>query len=64
MSYRVVFHEFATKEPSVIYEDRSVAVTTIPLQHRLLAVAFYLLKNLCPNHIIRGNDRFLSSACI
>lgn len=33
MSYRVVFHEFATKEPSVIYEDRSVAVTTIPLQH-------------------------------
>lgn len=52
MSYRVVFHEFATKEPSVIYEDRSVAVTTIPLQHRIPCCGFICWKPR-PNHIIR-----------
>lgn len=53
MSYRVVFHEFATKEPSVIYEDRSVAVTTIPLQHRIPCCGFLFAEKPRPNHIIR-----------
>ena len=53
MSYRVVFHEFATKEPCVIYEDRSVAVTTIPLQHRIPCCGFLFAEKPRPNHIIR-----------
>lgn len=53
MSYRVVFHEFATKEPAVIYEDRTLTVTTIPLQHRIPCCGFLFAEKPRPNHIIR-----------
>ena len=29
LTYKVLFHEFETKEPALIYDDRSVTVTTI-----------------------------------
>ena len=35
LTYKVLFHEFETKEPALIYDDRSVTVTTIPLKHRI-----------------------------
>ncbi len=35
LTYKVFFHEFETKEPMLIYDDRSVTVTTIPLKHRI-----------------------------
>lgn len=53
MTYRVFFHEFATKEPSLIYEDRSLTVTTIPLQHRIPCCGFLFAEKPSPNHIIR-----------
>jgi len=31
LTYKVFFHEFETKEPMLIYDDRSVTVTTIPV---------------------------------
>jgi len=34
-SFEIIFHEFQTKTSSVIYEDRSLRVTTIPLKHRM-----------------------------
>ena len=40
LTYKVFFHEFETKEPTQIYDDRSVTVTTIPLKHRIPCCGF------------------------
>ena len=53
MSFRVMFHEFDTEEPQVIYEDRSMTVTTIPLCHRIPCCGFLFAEKPRPNHIIR-----------
>lgn len=53
MTYKVLFHEFDTKEPMQIYEDRSLTVTTIPLRHRMPCCGFLFAEKRCPNHIIR-----------
>ena len=53
LTYNVVFHEFETKEPMLIYEDRSVKISTIPLQHRIPCCGFLFEEQPLPNHIIR-----------
>ncbi len=53
MTYRVLFHEFDTKEPSLIYEDRSLTVTTIPLCHRMPCSGFLFAEKQSLNHIVR-----------
>lgn len=53
MTYKLLFHEFETKEPIVIYEDRSMTVTTIPLRHRMPCCGFLFAEKARPNHIIR-----------
>ena len=53
MTYKVLFHEFDTTEPILIYEDRSLTVTTIPLRHRMPCCGFLFAEKRCPNHIIR-----------
>jgi ribonuclease Z len=53
LSYKVTFHEFDTKQPSLIYEDRSVTVTTIPLQHRIPCCGFLFAEKPGLNHILR-----------
>ena len=53
MTYKVLFHEFETKEPMLIYEDRSLTVTTIPLRHRMPTCGFLFAEKPRPNHIIR-----------
>lgn len=53
LSYKVIFREFDTKQPSLIYEDRSVAVTTIPLQHRIPCCGFLFAEKPGLNHILR-----------
>ena len=40
MSYQVFFHEFDTNEPTMIFEDRTLTVTTIPLKHRVPTCGF------------------------
>lgn len=40
IEYEVVFHPIDTEENKVIYEDRSVTVTTIPLNHRVPCCGF------------------------
>ena len=44
LTYKVLFHEFETKEPALIYDDRSVTVTTIPLKHRIPCCGFLFYK--------------------
>ena len=53
MTYKILFHEFDTKEPMQIYEDRSLTVTTIPLGHRMPCCGFLFAEKRRPNHIIR-----------
>ena len=53
MTYKVLFLEFDTKEPMLIYEDRSLTVTTIPLRHRMPCCGFLFAEKRRPNHIIR-----------
>ena len=58
MTYRIVFHPFETREPALIYEDRSVTVTTIPLCHRLPTCGFLFAEKPSPNHILREMTDF------
>lgn len=53
MTYEVVFHEFETREPAVVFEDRSITVTTIPLRHRLPCCGFLFAENPRPRHLLR-----------
>lgn len=53
LAYKVIFHEFDTRQASVIYEDRSMTVTTIPLRHRIPCCGFLFAEKARPNHIIR-----------
>lgn len=52
-SFQLLFHEFEVQNPSVIYEDRSVKVTTIPLNHRVPCCGFLFNEKPRPAHIIR-----------
>lgn len=53
LASKVIFHEFDTRQTSVVYEDRSMTVTTIPLQHRIPCCGFLFAEKARPNHIIR-----------
>lgn len=53
MNYNVIFHEFDTKTSSVIYEDRTTTVTTIPMKHRIPCCGFIFSEKPRPNHIVR-----------
>jgi ribonuclease Z len=53
LPYKVFFHAFKTKRPTLIYEDRSLTVTTIPLKHRIACCGFLFAEQPTLNHIIR-----------
>lgn len=53
MTYEVEFHSIDPTQAAVIYEDRSVTVTTIPLRHRIPSCGFLFKEKKTPNHIIR-----------
>ncbi len=51
LPYEVVFHAFGAKDPELIYEDKSLTVTTIPLEHRMPSCGFLFAEKPRPNHI-------------
>ena len=53
MSYSVEFHAINPNKAEVIYDDRSVSVSTIPLKHRIPTCGFLFQEKQTPNHIIR-----------
>lgn len=53
MSYKVEFHIIDPRKAEIIYEDRSVTVSTIPLRHRIPTCGFLFAEKQTPNHIIR-----------
>lgn len=53
MTYRVIFHAFGTQEPELVYEDRSLTVTTLPLCHRMPCCGFLFAEKPSPSHLNR-----------
>ncbi|NMA75120.1 MAG: ribonuclease Z [Bacteroidales bacterium] len=53
LSYQLFFHEFEVDYPSLLYEDRSVKITMIPLNHRIPCCGFLFNEKPRPAHIIR-----------
>ena len=53
MTYEVVFHPIDPAKAEVIYDDRSVSISTIPLKHRIPTCGFLFQEKPTPNHIIR-----------
>ena len=53
MTYTVEFHAINPNKTEVIYEDRSLTVSTIPLRHRIPTCGFLFQEKQTPNHIIR-----------
>ena len=53
MAYNVEFHLINPTKAEVVYEDRSVTVSSIPLRHRIPTCGFLLAEKPTPNHIIR-----------
>ena len=53
MTYPVEFHSIDPSKTEIIYEDRSVTVSTLPLKHRIPSCGFLFQEKKTPNHIIR-----------
>ena len=53
MSYSVEFHAIDPTKAAVIYDDRSVTISTIPLKHRIPTCGFLFQEKQTSNHIIR-----------
>lgn len=53
LSYKVYFHEVLTNKHQVIYEDRSLTVESIPLEHRVKCCGFLFREKPTLPHINR-----------
>ena len=53
MAYDVQFHPFQPGRSEVIYDDRTVTVTTVPLQHRVPSSGFVFREKPMPAHLRR-----------
>lgn len=58
MDYKVVFHGVDTAVPDVIYDDRSLTVTTVPLNHRTNCCGFIFREKPSLPHIRRDMTDF------
>ncbi len=59
LEFDVTFHEFSAREPEEIFSDRSVTVTTLPLQHRMPCCGFLFREKALLPHIRRDMVDFL-----
>ena len=59
LSFEVGFHAIDTEKTDVIYEDRSLTVSTIPLQHRLPTCGFLFREKPTLPHIRRDMIDYL-----
>lgn len=53
LPFEVIFHEIDPSERTVVYDDRSLTVETIPLKHRMPTCGFLFREKPVQNHIIR-----------
>lgn len=59
MSYEVVFHSLDAKKSDVVYEDRSLRVSTLPLRHRVPCCGYLFQEKPPLPHIRRDMIDFL-----
>lgn len=59
LEFEVVFHAIDTTQSQIIYEDRSLTVTTIPLNHRISCCGFLFREKQGLPHIRRDMIDFL-----
>lgn len=59
IGYEVVFHTFSPNHSEVIYDDRSITVSTIPLKHRVPCCGFLFVEKPPLPHIRRDMIDFL-----
>ncbi|MEM8847309.1 MAG: ribonuclease Z [Bacteroidota bacterium] len=50
-NYLLIFHELDSKESEVIFEDETITVRTIPLQHRVYTNGFYFEEKSAPRKL-------------
>lgn len=53
LGYKVIFHAVDTTQQAVIYEDRSLTVESIPLDHRVPCCGFLFREKETARHILR-----------
>jgi ribonuclease Z len=58
MEYEVEFCGFNPKERTVIYDDKSLSVETIPLKHRIPTAGFLFKEKPLPDHLDRAAADF------
>lgn len=51
--YKIILHEIETKTSQIIYEDRSVAISTLPLRHRVPCCGYLFREKPTARHIRR-----------
>lgn len=51
--YKIILHEIDAQTAQIIYEDRSVAISTIPLSHRVPCCGYLFQEKPTPRHIRR-----------
>jgi len=56
MDYDIIFHPVDTTRSEVIYEDRSLTVQTIPLQHRMPCSGFLFCEKPTREHYLRDTS--------
>ena len=59
IAFKVIFHTFSTKQSALIFEDRSVQVTTVPLKHRMPCCGFLFQEKANLPHIRRDMIDYL-----
>lgn len=58
LPFKVLFHEFDSNSSTLIFEDRTVEVYTIPLRHRMPCCGFLFKEKRLPNHLKRDMADF------
>lgn len=51
--FKIIFHSFNPAVSAVIYEDRTITVTTLPLKHRVPACGFLFEEKPSDRHLLR-----------
>ncbi len=52
--FRINFHPFNPRKSEIIYDDRSLTVTTIPLKHRVPCAGFLFEEKATERHLVRA----------
>jgi ribonuclease Z len=58
LSFNVCFHDYDPLQSAVIYEDRNLRISTLPLLHRVPCAGFLLEEKPGPRHIVREMTDF------